>query len=188
LVVGFACACGGAATRNPTPAVPVSPSAGAASTQEAKVSYEFRVLQTPERQLMAVHDQVRGGGLPQKIRGNLDQVWAYLRANGANTQHNVVVYRDFDRAAGVMTLDVGVQVETALPGNGAVVPVTTPGGLVVTTVHLGPYNKLGDASSALHEFCRTHDHPIAGPTWEEYGDWSDDPSKLRTDVFVLVAR
>ena len=152
------------------------------------MNYEFRVLQTPERQLMAIHDQARGGELPRKIRGNLDKVWTYLRANSAKTDHNVVVYRDFDRAAGVMTIDVGVQVESALPGNGGVVPVTSPGGLVATTVHLGPYDKLGDASSALHEFYRTHDHPIAGPTWEEYGDWSDDPSKLRTDVFVLVAR
>jgi effector-binding domain-containing protein len=186
LVVGFACACGGSATRDPTPAAPVS--LRAASTLEAKMSYEFRVLQTPERQLMAVHDLAREGELSQKIIGNLDKVWTYLRANGAKTDHNVVVYRDFDRATGVKTIDVGVQVESALPGNGAIVPVTTPGGLVVTTVHLGPYDKLGDASSALHEFCRTHDHPIAGPTWEEYGDWNDDSSKLRTDVLVLVVR
>jgi hypothetical protein len=74
LVVGFACACGGATTREPTPAVPVDPSVGAASTPEAKMNYEFRVLQTPERQLVAIHDQARGGELPQKIRDNLDKV------------------------------------------------------------------------------------------------------------------
>jgi effector-binding domain-containing protein len=118
----------------------------------------------------------------------LDKVWSYLRANGAKTEHNVVAYHDYDRATGVMTIDVGVQVDAALPGDGTIRPVTTPGGLVATTVHLGPYDKLGDASSKLHEFCKTHDHPIAGPTWEQYGDWTDDPSKLRTDVFALVAR
>jgi effector-binding domain-containing protein len=177
-----------AATREPTSAVPVSPFAAAASTPEGKMSYEFRILQTPERQLMAIHDQARGGELPQKIRTNLDKVWAYLRANAANPAHSVVVYRNFDRAAGVMTIDVGVQVESALPGNGEVVPTTTPGGLVATTAHIGPYDKLGEASSALHEFCSTHDHPISGPTWEEYGDWNSDLSKLRTDVSVLVAR
>ena len=152
------------------------------------MSYEFRVLQTPERQLMAIHDQARGGELPHKIRANLEKVWTYLRANAAKPAHSVVVYRHFDRATGVMTIDVGVQVESALPGNGEVVPTTTPGGLVATTVHVGPYDKLGEASSALHEFCSTHDHPIAGPTWEEYGDWDSDSSKLRTDVSVLVAR
>lgn len=152
------------------------------------MGYEFHVLETPERRLMAVHDQAKGGELPWKIKSSLDQVWAYLRAHGGKFGHNVVVYRDYDRAAGVMTLDIGVQVEADLPGNGVVVPATTPGGLVVTTVHLGPYDKLGNASSALHEFCNTHDHPIAGPTWEEYGDWTADTSKLRTDVFVRVAR
>lgn len=152
------------------------------------MSYDFRVVQTPERQLMAIHGQARSGELPQNIIGNLDKVWTYLRANGADTDHNVVVYRACDRATGVTTIDVGVQVESALPGNGEVVPVTTPGGLVVTTVHIGPYDKLGDASSALHDFCKTHDHPIAGPTWEEYGHWNDDSSNLRTDVFVLVVR
>jgi len=151
------------------------------------MNYEFRVLQTAEHQLMAVHDQARGD-LPKKIIGNLDKVWAYLRANGAKTGHNVVVYRNFERATGVMTIDVGVQVESPLPGNGEVVPVTSPGGLVATTTHIGPYAKLGEASSALHEFCRTHDHPIAGATWEVYGDWTNDPSQLRTDVFVLIAR
>lgn len=152
------------------------------------MNYEFRVLQVAEQQLMAVHDQARGGELPKKIIGNLDKVWAYLRANAVQTGHNVVVYRDFDRATGLMTIDVGVQVESELPSNGEVLPVTSPGGLVATTVHIGPYAKLGEASSALHEFCRTHDHPIAGATWEVYGDWTNDPSKLRTDVFVVIAR
>lgn len=152
------------------------------------MSYEFSVLKTPERQLMAIHDQAKGRELPQKIVGNLDKVWAYVRANGMKAEHNVVVYREFDRATGVMLIAVGVQVEAALPGNGVVVPMVTPGGLVATTVHLGPYDKLGDASRALHDFCKTHDHPIIGPTWEQYGDWSEDVSKLRTDVFALIAR
>ena len=78
------------------------------------MNYEFRVLQTPERQLIAIHDQARGGELPEKIRANLDKVWTYLRANAAKTNHNIVVYRDLDRATGVMTIDVGVQVESAL--------------------------------------------------------------------------
>lgn len=153
------------------------------------MGYEFRVLQTPERRLLAVHDQSKSGGeLPVKIKTNLDKVWAYLRANGAKPGHNVVVYRNYDKATGVMTIDVGVQVDSGLPGDGTVVPTTTPGGLVATTTHIGPYDKLGNASSALHQFCNTHDHPIAGPTWEEYGDWTDDVSKLRTDVFAAIAK
>jgi effector-binding domain-containing protein len=186
-LVGFAGACGGSMMPEPTPPSTVRPAPTAAASPEVPM-YEFRVLQTSERQLMAIHDQARGSELPQKIVGNLDKIWPHLRANRVNTGHNVVVYRDYDRSTGVMIIDVGVQVDSALPGAGAIVPATTPGGLVATTVHLGPYDKLGDASSALHEFCKTNDHPVIGPTWEEYGDWNDDASKLRTDVFVLVAR
>ena len=150
------------------------------------MKYEFRTTQTSERNLMAVH-AVAKGDLPQQIERGLDQVWAYLKEQGAKGDHNVVVYRSFDHATGVMTIDAGVQVEQPLPGNGTVVPVTTPGGLVATTVHLGPYQKLGDASSALHQFCSEHDHPIAGPTWEDYDHWTNDPTQLRTDVFVVIA-
>ena len=151
------------------------------------MTYEFHITQAPERTLMAIHAEVHSGPeLVSAIKGGLDQVWAYLKANGARGGHNVVVYRTFE--PGRMTIDSVVQVDAPLPGNGTVVPVTTPGGTVVATVHIGPYNRLGDASSALHQFCRMHDHPISGPTWEEYGDWTDDPSKLRTDVFVLVTK
>ncbi len=188
LGAGFAWACGGTGTRELAPAVSASGPAHTASAQEVDMGYEFRVLQARERQLMAIHDRARGGELPQKIRSNLDQVWTYLRTSGVKAGHNVVVYREYDRAAGVMSIDVGVQVDSALPASSAIVPVTTPGGLVAATTHLGPYDRLGDASSALHEFCRAHDHPIAGPTWEEYGDWEGDPTQLRTDVFVRVAR
>lgn len=119
------------------------------------MSYEFRVLQVPERPLMAIHEQAKGGPeLSQKIIAGANVVWPYLRSNHAATGHNVVVYRNYDREAGVMTIDVGVQVTELLPGDGTVVASSTPGGLVATTVHLGPYAELGKASSALHEFCK----------------------------------
>src|SRR6187397_1218063 len=99
------------------------------------MNYEFRVREIPEQHLLAVHDQAKGD-LPQKIVGNLDKVWTYLRANDIKPGHNVVVYRNYDRASGVMTIDVGVQVDAGPPGDGTVVPTTTPGGLIATTTHI----------------------------------------------------
>ena len=34
--------------------------------------------------------------------------------------------------------------------------------------------------------CRQHGHETALPLWEIYGDWDDDPAKLRTDVLYLL--
>jgi effector-binding domain-containing protein len=147
--------------------------------------YDIHETETTERTLMAVPDEARFGELPATIRSGFDKVWPYLRAQGAKTGHNVVVYRKYDRGAGVMTIDVGVQVDAPLAGDGTVVPVTTPGGKVATTVHIGPYEKLGAASSALLEYCKARGYRI-GPTWEEYGDWTDDPTKLRTNVYQAI--
>jgi len=37
------------------------------------------------------------------------------------------------------------------------------------------------------EWCRSQGHRLSGTRWEVYGHWTDDPSKLRTDVYYLLA-
>ena len=54
------------------------------------------------------------------------------------------------------------------------------------TVHYGPYDRLGAAHDAVMAWCREHGHKTALPFWEIYGDWEDDPAKLRTDVLYLL--
>ena len=50
----------------------------------------------------------------------------------------------------------------------------------------GHYVRLGAAHEAVVEWCRTHDHRVSGTRWEVYGHWTDDPAKLRTDVYYLL--
>jgi effector-binding domain-containing protein len=61
-----------------------------------------------------------------------------------------------------------------------------PGGMVATVVHMGPYQKLPEAHAAVRGWCAEHGHALAGPSWEIYGDWTDNPAELRTDVFYLL--
>jgi hypothetical protein len=35
-------------------------------------------------------------------------------------------------------------------------------------------------------WCRSHGRPLAGPRWEVYGHWSDNPATRRTDIFYLL--
>ena len=39
---------------------------------------------------------------------------------------------------------------------------------------------------AVREWCAEQGHTLAGPNWEVYGDWTDNPAELRTDVFYLL--
>jgi len=64
---------------------------------------------------------------------------------------------------------------------------TTPAGRAARAVHRGPYNEMSAAHSAVLEFCRQRGYQLAGPSWEMYGDWHEDPSQLETEVYYLLS-
>jgi effector-binding domain-containing protein len=74
----------------------------------------------------------------------------------------------------------GVQLEQG--GN-----TSTPRGTVATTVYLGPYDQMKPAHTAIHQWARENRRQLAGPSWKVYGHGSDDPAKLRTDIFYLLS-
>ena len=110
------------------------------------------------------------------IRRLFDQFYGGFKGKGGL---NIVFYPEWD-TTGEFDIECGVQVETG--GNSA-----TPAGLVATTAHFGPYDRMGAAHEAIHQWVRENGRKIAGPSWEVYGHWSDDPAKLRTDIFYVIA-
>jgi effector-binding domain-containing protein len=117
----------------------------------------------------------------EAIMGALDKVWPFIRANGIESGHNVVVYY-----GGPGDMAIGVQTLSPVPANDVVETLQTPAGRVATTTHWGSYDGLHGAFEAVHDYCRREGLQMTGTSWEVYGDWSDDPSKVRTDVFVLI--
>jgi hypothetical protein len=45
---------------------------------------------------------------------------------------------------------------------------------------------LGRAHDAVRRFAEGRALKLAGPRWEIYGHWHDDPRELETEVFYLV--
>ena len=39
---------------------------------------------------------------------------------------------------------------------------------------------------AVRRWCTERGYALAGPNWEIYSDWTDNPNELRTDVFYLL--
>jgi effector-binding domain-containing protein len=120
-----------------------------------------------------------------EIGGLLSGPWTFVRQRpGLRTDgHNVAIYWE-DRGAG--DIEAGIQVVEPFEGDTAVVCSATPAGIVARTVHFGPYSELGPAHEAVREWCRQNQREFAQPFWEIYGDWEDDPTKLRTDVLYLL--
>jgi len=148
---------------------------------------EYQVtVSTVERQpIAAARQRTTFGKVAQEIGPLLSHPWALIRATpGLRTDgDNVAIYWE---ETGGGSIEVGVQVVREIEPTETVVPSATPAGTVARTAHFGPYNQLGPAHEAVRRWCKQNGREMVPPFWEIYGDWSDDPAKLRTDVLYLL--
>jgi effector-binding domain-containing protein len=122
-----------------------------------------------------------GGRIGSRIISLLDQVWPALRAQGARTGHNVVVY-----FGSPFQLAAGVEVTGQFEPTEVVQPLSTPAGEAVTTANWGEYGEMHGAYSAIERWCTVNKRRFAGTSWEVYGDWHAEPTQRRTDIYFLL--
>jgi effector-binding domain-containing protein len=151
----------------------------------ASFSYDVREVIVTPRPVAGVHAKVPRGRVAKEFGRYLDQVYAAARAGAVHLDgQNIFIYRA--ATADQLTVDFCVGVTAPFVAAGAVVPVETPHGVAAMTTHHGDYGKLGEANEAILAWCRAHDRRRAGPSWEVYGHWHEDPAKLRTEVYYLL--
>jgi len=145
---------------------------------------QVQVEMVSPRLLAAVRREVAAGRVHEAWRPALDQVWAFLRTQpGLRTDgHNIFIYHHGDP----MKADFGVEVTREFAASGQVRPVRTPSGEAAVARHVGSYDGLAEAHSAIHEWASESGRALAGTSWEIYGDWNDDPAKLETLVMYLL--
>ena len=149
---------------------------------------EVTIQTASARRLAAVRRRVALGEVGTAWRPALDQVWAFLRAHpGLRTDgHNVFVYHHPQHGEAAMDVDFGVEVARTFAAEGEVVPAETPAGEVATAVHAGGYDQLRRTHEAIHAWRERTGRIFAGTSWEVYGDWSSDPTKLETTIYYLL--
>jgi effector-binding domain-containing protein len=146
------------------------------------VEYQVHVERAEAQPTAVVRCRARPDELAVVVPRGCGEVWAFIRSAGRpRPGRHLALYLD-----GEINLEVGVEVDQPFAGDGRVVCSNTPAGMVATAVHMGPYDRLGGAHAAIVRWCSENGHVPAGPNWEVYGHWEDDPSKLRTDVFYLL--
>ena len=119
----------------------------------------------------------------------LDEVYGFVRnreelastAGPGPRWRNVMLYKD-----DTPSVEVGVLVGKPFPPSGNVISSRLPGGKAVMTVHRGDYAALGRAHEAVHRFAKERALELAGPRWEIYGHWHDDPRELETEIYYLL--
>jgi hypothetical protein len=147
--------------------------------------YEVREAVVAARPVAGVRAQVQRGRVAQEFGRYLDQVYAAARQGALILDgQNIFIYRQC--VDDQLTVDFCVGLKAPFAGVGAVQPFDTPHGVAAMTTHVGDYAGLGGANAAILEWCRANDRPRAGPSWEVYGHWHDDPAQRRTDVYYLL--
>ena len=140
------------------------------------------------KRLAAVRRHVAIAGIGTAWKPALDKVWAFLRTQpGLRTDgHNVFLYHHPSRRDLPMDVDFGVEVTRTFEPAGEVYATETPSGEVAMAVHIGPYDRMKETHDAIHAWRAANNRTFAGKSWEIYGDWSDDPSKLETTIVYLL--
>ena len=148
--------------------------------------YEIKLTTVEAIPTAVIRSRVQPKELSRFVPAACGEVWSFIRsANFPRPGRHVALYLD---AQG--SVEVGAEVFAPFVGNDRVHCSELPAGRVVTTTHFGPYSRLGDAHSAIRQWCAEHGHLPSSISWEIYGHWDEswntDPSKIRTDVFHLL--
>ena len=92
---------------------------------------------------------------------------------------------------GMMTLEAGFPIASAVAGNGVVESGTLSGGSVLFAVHEGAYAELGESYATMEKWMEANGAKPAGAPWESYitsPAEHPDPADWRTEVYWPLAQ
>jgi effector-binding domain-containing protein len=149
------------------------------------VENEISLHNVAPRRIAVVRARLPLTELGQRLLPLVHRVYTAVHTgNMPNGGHHVIVYRGAD--APDLALEVGIEVAEPFEHVRDLVCSQMPRGEVAMTVHWGAYQHLPEAHQAVIRWCQANERLRAGPRWEVYSDWHDDPELLRTEVCSLL--
>src|SRR6266542_3240007 len=116
--------------------------------------YQIELTNSQSIHTAVIRIRVRKKVLAQFVPAACRQVWSSIRsADLARPGRHLALYLD---AQG--SVEVGAELPEPFSGNDRVHCSQLPGGRVVTTIHFGPYGRLSDAHTAIHDLCGEDGH------------------------------
>jgi hypothetical protein len=139
------------------------------------------------RTIAAVHGRLTVMEIPAKCISYLDQVYAAAKTGAiALDGQNIFVYHPVPGRPDDVDAAFGVGVAGPFEPIGNVRPTAMPIGEAAMTTNWGSYAGLRAAHNAVITWCRENGRKRTGIRWEVYGHWTDDESRLQTDVYHLL--
>lgn len=159
--------------------------------RENNMAYSITKKEISEQPVLVVRRRIKPSELAATLGAALGQVFQYAQQNGIALAGQPFT-RYLEWGPGIWTIEAGLPV-TARVGKtsaeGEVRADVLPGGLVATTTHAGPYDKLNEAHAAVEQWVEAQGLQSAGAPWELYvTDPAEhpDPKDWKTDLFWPV--
>jgi effector-binding domain-containing protein len=145
------------------------------------MGYTVPIQQVAPQWIAAARGSAKSREVSRTMLGLLGKAWDFVKKSGIKTDgQNVAIYYQ-DRM-----IEAGARLFTKFEGGGEIACVATPSGIAAMVVHMGPYEKLGEAHHAIRDWCAANGRELEGTNWEVYGHHEEDPARRRTDVFYLL--
>jgi effector-binding domain-containing protein len=143
---------------------------------------EIQILQEPlELDLYGIGADVVDSDYSGTGRKLMDEMWSAIHAN--KLQYKGINFWVYDSATKMF---VGVELDNGEASHGPLENKPVSLSKYVYYKHVGPYEKLGDIHRALEAEMAEQGLEEIGPRVEKYGHWTDDQSKLITEIFIAI--
>jgi effector-binding domain-containing protein/dienelactone hydrolase len=156
------------------------------------MSYSISKKEIPAQPVLVVRRRIKPAEVASTLADVLGHTFQHAQQNGIALDGQPFT-RYLEWGPGMWTIEAGMPVKahaSSAPAENDIRADTLPGGLVATTTHTGPYDKLGEAHATLQQWIETEGLSASGVPWEVYVTdpaQHPDPNDWKTDVFWPIA-
>lgn len=151
------------------------------------MTYEIESVQQPRQPYVAVRATVRLDAIGEAMGPLRGRLFGWLGSHGIEAA-GAPWTRYLDVGVTEVELEVAAPVRETMTAEGPVIAGVVPGGSVVRTLHVGPYERLPEAYEAVNAWMAEHHVQPAGAMWEVHLDGPEvAPDRSRTIVVLPVS-
>ena len=153
------------------------------------MEYEIATRELPARPIMSIRDRRSKADIPEFIGRSFGELFGRLGLLGVTPAGPpFVIYHEF--ADDAIDAEVCVPIAGVVAANGHIQARTLPPVTVATTLHVGPYEELGAAYTALTDWVARSGREPVGPMEECYLNGPADvatAAEYRTEIALPVS-
>ena len=150
--------------------------------------YEHEIRELSAQPVAFIRFQSRPDELGARFGEILPMVFRYVGSTGI-APAGAPYARYLSMTDETFDIEAGIPVVSTVPPGGRIESGELPGGRVVYTLHVGPYDKLGDAHDAVNKWIAEEGLEISGPPWEYYvsDPMEAPPAEWETEIYYPIA-